>query len=69
MLGTIFRKMMEVIWLGDARVNAFKEKINRALEWIEIPLKIGKNAGEILSEHGGSIVSAVSGVLKLLAFV
>jgi hypothetical protein len=54
---------------GDARVNAFKEKINRALEWIEIPLKTGKNAGEFLSEHSGSIVSAVSGVLKLLAFL
>ncbi len=54
---------------GDARINAFKEKINRALEWIEIPLMIGKNSEEFLSEHGGSIVSAVSGVLKMLSFL
>ncbi len=55
--------------LGDKRVNAVNEKINRALEWIEIPLKIGKGVGEFLSEHGSTIVSAVSGVLKLLAII
>lgn len=52
--------------LGDEKINAVKEKINRALEWIEIPLEIGEGVGEFLSEHGGTIVSAVSGVLKLL---
>jgi len=55
--------------LGDKRVNAFKEKINRALEWIEIPLKIGRGAEKFLSEHGNTIVSAVSGALKLLVFI
>lgn len=53
----------------DKRVNAFKEKINRALEWIEIPLKIGEGAEQFLSDHGKMIifaVSAVFGALKLL---
>jgi len=55
--------------LDDKKVNTFKEKINRALEWIEIPLTIGEKAGEFLSEHGSTIVSAVSGVLKLMAII
>jgi hypothetical protein len=54
---------------GDKRVNAFKEKINRALEWIEVPLNIGKGAGKFLSENGSTIVSAASGVLKMLAIL
>jgi len=55
--------------LGDKRVNTFKEKINRALEWIEIPLKIGRGVEKFLSEHGSTIVSAASGVLKMLTIL
>jgi|LGVF01.1.fsa_nt_gb hypothetical protein len=51
---------------SDKRINAFKEKINRALEWIEIPIEMGKKFEIFVSNHGATIIYSVHSVLKML---